>query len=627
MAYLQIPQYKLNLDGTDYTDGLQSFNVKLRDSNYSTAHLTLDNQYSRFYDTIITKFTEVKLYVRDSGGDWRHLFGGYARELNPSINTTQGNILNVACKGYGSALDETHCNRDYGTESANPSYPQPWNIWTNVIADFVNKSFDDWATGHAASITDYSLITDNYANDLTYINNPYRKNIDVINHVCDIATAIAAGADAENPTTAGPHWIVDPEGYFLLGKIGDHAAGGTSPEARWPDWWNVDEAGSTLVEGVDFSDIGIIDKSSEFANHVILVTDLRKPSYDSVTDGAGCAALWGDDNLQSLAADAAVKIVGTHSLRTEVKGDLTAGYAYYPSTEDAGWNIDKMGGPHSIPRLNFYQISDSPTYTYEIRMFTTDHLTDYYYIPSTTWSEGDTDWRWKSIPIGSYWASDNESSGSAAGSTTKWLWNGNPDWANINGFCYKRNPSAAAFYVWLDDWHLSGKITRSARCSDNITANNEYQKTFLSRYAMDDMCAEGTPGTTDVGDAARTAKAELLRRIRSPRTVQFTVSMRPSIMAGQKTHVHAFRKLDGTYTINGDMRIMEVTHGFDPNPMIGAYSTITATDDLYNTRPISSTDLWALQQEFTLINSREAMNMRAGAEVDLLIPMLQENYT
>ncbi len=45
------------------------------------------------------------------------------------------------------ALEETHCNRDYGIESANPSYPRPWNIWKNIIAHFVEKSFAGANTG------------------------------------------------------------------------------------------------------------------------------------------------------------------------------------------------------------------------------------------------------------------------------------------------------------------------------------------------------------------------------------------------------------------------------------------------------------------------------------------------
>ena len=615
---MQIPQIKLTLGANDYTSEIISASAELKENNFSNAKIVLDNYKSKFYTSLVNTFTEVKLYFKDYYETaYTQVFGGYVRELLPFLSE-QGSTLTLGCKGYGAALEETTCNRNYGLESENTSLNTCKEIWDDIITDYVNKSFDDWSTNHALLTSNggNDLIADiQAATDITYINNPYRKNLDVFNHVCDLATAIASGADAENPAAAGPHWIVDSAKHVIVNTIGAH-----EDATEWPDWWNTDQAGSTLTEGVDFKSLQVIDKSSEFANNVILVTDFRHPAYDYWTTDAVANSLW-DTEDAILTDNAAEQIVGNDCLRVEHDAVIT-GYAFYPSGEDAGWNVERWGSEKNPPRLNFYFQQDSDVLNAYVVLFTTDHKTDAYVMDFADWTLSDDEWHHFSIPIGPYWASIEE--------TRDFKWSnghggtpiaaGAPDWTNINGVCFLYTKSAGDPLIYLDDLHFSGKVVRSAYVSDNITANKEYQKVFISRHSMDDSCI----ATDDTGDAGRIAKAELLRRILNPYTVSFSVDMKTSFMAGQKLHPHSGLKLDGSYVINADMRAMTVTHDWSSQ---GAYTNVTATSDLFNSRPVSSGDRWALQQEFTLINSAEAKNMRAAAEVDLLIPILKKNYT
>jgi hypothetical protein len=220
------------------------------------------------------------------------------------------------------------------------------------------------------------------------------------------------------------------------------------------------------------------------------------------------------------------------------------------------------------------------------------------------------------LPVGPYWSSAEESK------TFKWTASSaNADWNNINGIAFLCNVGGGFNgTLYIDDLHFSGKIIRSAKNSTNITANHEVQKVLIARNAMDDSCV----AADDSGFAGRAAYAELLRRTANPKTISFVTSLKPSMMAGQKLHVHAEKQLNGTsYRIDAVMRILEVVHSVTSE---AASSTVTATTDLLNTRPISVPDQYAMWQENMFINSNEAKNIRAGGEVDLLIPIIEKDY-
>ena len=101
------------------------------------------------------------------------------------------------------------------------------------------------------------------------------------------------------------------------------------------------------------------------------------------------------------------------------------------------------------------------------------------------------------------------------------------------------------------------------------------------------------------------------------------------MMAGQKIHVHACKRTAGTFVSSGwpnggDMRVLTVEHNVDVNS--GVFTTVTATSDLLNSLPVNQLDLYAMWMENMFLNSKEAKNIRAGSEVDLLIHLLESDY-
>lgn len=605
------PQTKIVIThgGADYTyisdQTFTSIMVKRRENNYDTATLQANDEYGELH-SLLSVFDEAKIYMRDSSESaWTQIFGGHIRQSNPSVATSA--TLQLLCKGYAAALEETHCNRDYGAESSNPTLDTQQEIIQDLVDNMINKSLGTAAgTGYNIGKTKIAAVT---ATTIKYVNNPYRANIEVTDIIAQLTSAIGAGA---NP---GAHWIVDHNKNLLFDTISNH-----THTTEWPNWWNTDQAGSTLTQDVDFLDFQVLDKAEEFANKVLLVTDFRRPTYDYWTEDSGGAALWGNEGFTGITNESATGyyVVGSHSLKFDPDG-ATTGYGYFPSSANAAWNVNAWGSEKTIPRLNFYcrkkNLTTTTTYVY-LSTNTTARKTDYFYATFLNWqTEADDTWFFKSIPIGPYWASTEEAK------QFRWDTVGSPSWSNIGSLEFVVSLGGADATLHIDDLHFSGKLARSAKNSTNITANKEHQKVLISRNAMDDSCV----ASDDTGYAARIAYAELLRRQSLPVTVMFTVAGKQSMMAGQKLHVHAGKKRDGaSYTVDADMRIIELAHKISGGN--GFTTTVTATSDLKNSSPVNIPDQYAMWQENMFVNSAEAKNIRAGAEVDLLIPMIEKDY-
>lgn len=549
---------------------------------------------------------EIKIYLKaDVGDGWTQVFGGHIRQVNPHL-MTDGRVLQLLCKSYGAALEETHCNRDYGLESKNTSIDTVKEIAVDLVDNMINKSLGSASvTGYA--ITKTKIADIQAATKIKYVNNPYKTNLEALDVVCELATAIAAGS-------AGPHWIVDNSKNLIVNTIGAH-----ENTTEWPDWWNTNEAGSTLIEGVDFLNRRGLDKTEEFANNVVLVTDFRRPAYDYWTEDSFGFGNWGNDALEDIIDDNAPGhvVVGSHSMKFNPDGAV-AGYGYIPSTANAGWDVTKWGSERTIPTINFYcfkhVLTAANTYLY-MSTNTVARKTSYFYVTFLDWSsEPDDTWLHKSIPIGPYWARTEESR------RYRWGVAGTPLWTKIDSLEFSIQLAGEGGYLLIDDLHFKGQIARSARKAASITANNEYQKVLISRNAMDDSCVT----SDDTGFAGRIAYAELLRRLALPTTLTIQVLGKPAMMAGQKAHIHAFKTSGGTFKFNGNMRLMEVQHDADAE---GSFvTTATLTSDLTNSTVMSNPDQYAMWQENMFLNSKEAKNIRSGSEVDLLIPILQKDY-
>ena len=94
--------------------------------------------------------------------------------------------------------------------------------------------------------------------------------------------------------------------------------------------------------------------------------------------------------------------------------------------------------------------------------------------------------------------------------------------------------------------------------------------------------------------------------------------MIPDLLPGEYVHVHAGKTASGTFNIDEDYRVIDMVHTIDMN---GFLTTVTATNDVKNSFPVTGVDQREILNEYTLINNKEATDMKGGA-VDLLIPII-----
>ena len=569
---------------TNYiNDVFTSIETKSRENNYDVATLHCNNNAGVMYGTAVERFDEIKIYL-DDGGSYKQVFGGNVRQCNPYMSD-QGYMLELKCKGYGVALEDTHCSCTFGVESSFPTLNRFKHICEAIVDYYINESLGSGvATGYAITktkIADFASGT-----DLTYINSPYQTNLDLLNIICNIATAISS---------PGPHWKVDFSKNLIINTVGAH-----ENTAEWPDWWNTNEANSTLDPN-SFLSFQTSDKSDEFANKTVLITGFRRPAYDYWCENN--AALWGSSGLTTFDAVTSPKIVGTHALRM-VQNGTNPGYIYYPSAQNAAWDVTKWGSSKTIPTLGFYLYKTVLETVCEVRMFTTNYTTTFFHTYGSVTNLNDpiNEWKYIQLPIGPYWNSDAER-------RLPWWQSGSPDWTNINGICLTlANASTGPSTQYIDDLHFTGQIHRVAKNSTNITANHEIQKVFIAKTAMDDT----GKATTDQGTAARIVLSELLRRQRASYSHIFSIPLQPKMMAGQKV------KINGVI-----LRMLEVKHYVASN---GAVTTVDATDDLLNSIPVSNSDQYSTIMENILVNSKDSKDIRASGDTDVLITPLVKDY-
>jgi hypothetical protein len=372
------------------------------------------------------------------------------------------------------------------------------------------------------------------------------------------------------------HWFVDESKNLFINTIAAHE----NDASGWPTWWRTNQAGSTLVEGTDFTNTIFSKNLGNFANKVVLYCDLRKPGTDWWTEDNG--PTWGVAN-GTATYSAAQQTVESHSLLIEPNAQPAAVYAYYPSTYDAGWDFTKIGSPKSVPKVNWYEYITTTNMSARTIIFFEDlaaiggaHVDNYFALWNATYSTpaNINEWVHFSYPFGPFWETDTEN--------RQFNWQtvgGPPAWSLINGICIALLvPSDNSHDTYVDDLHLSGKIIREAYNSTNIAANDEVQKILRYDTAIDDSL-KPTDGT---GTAGYLAYGELLARQVIPVTGLIVTPIAEDALPGQLIHIHAdahspFGATD--YRINADFRVKEVVHTFDTQ----ATTTWDVTSDVLNT--------------------------------------------
>ena len=610
-------EWKITVDGVDYiNDVFTDILVIGRENGVFSVALSAANSNSLFYPARGNKFSTCQVSavkLSDPGGSFHEMFDGVLREPVSSCSN-QGKIVAYKGKGLGAAFENTHCNTNFGYTSQNDGLNTLEEIWEDLVDNYVNKSYG------SANNTGYSIGKDyvqaiDAGYSIPFINAPYQTNKQVIDLTCMLDTAYRNGA------TAGPHWFVDVSGNLRIKTIGTQQAHGGFGGGDWGIYCGGSNNAVSLYEGEDFINYSLSSPTDQYANSVVLVSDFRKPAYDYWTEDSGGAALWTDSTLD-VTDSAAEFIVGSHSLRMETQdGPPVDGYTYIAPETAEPWNIEAWGSEKNPPRVNFYihKNGDLGEALSDIRFFTTDVNNDYFQCLFSTWTENDDEWIHKSIPIGPYWASTDESK------QYRWA-DSNPgttDWADINGFAFVITGGGVATHaiLYVDDLHFSGKIIREAVDTTEVTAYDEYQYKVISNTPLDDTCV----AATDTGMAASIAYAELLRRVSPPRTLICNIALRPELKPGEHFKVYCEKTLGGAYNVNGvDFRVLRYEHHISQPPQ-GAFTTLYLTDDVLNSYPLTHVDAQGVLNEYMLENNSKATDMKGGG-IDLLIPHLRKTY-
>jgi hypothetical protein len=609
--------WKVTVGSTDYENTLfTDIAVTGKENDVYGAILTCANTKGAMWLDSLPLFTALKVAV-EAAGSYVEIFDGHIRDYTATLQPG-GTFAVVKCKGLGAGLEVTHCNEQYGytcNRTTPANFDQLEEIIEDILDNHVNLSYG------TANDTEWDL-TKTYvgaidaALTIPFFQAPYQSNKQIMNLLCTLDTAY------RNGDTAGPHWFVDVSENFRIKTIGTQQADGGGGGGDWGIYSGGSNSAVSLTEGVDFFRYTMNKPSHAYANNVVLAFDLRKPAYDYWTEDSGGQALWGNDSLTAL-TDTAVAgdfVVGSHSLLANITFPDTSGRCYYPSAENAGWDVTKWGSEVNPPTVNFYfmksgdggnRVNEAAT---TIRMCTTDHDTDYFYCVFSTWSnDPDDEWIHRSIPIGPYWNTMEE--------TRMYEWvkgtgaveagGGNAVWTSINCVAFRVTPVASEDCdFWIDDLHFSGKCIREAVDTSEVTSYNEYQHAILSRTPLDDTAV----AATDTGMAGQLCHAELLRRVSPPRYMTCSVPLQVNLKPGEYYSIYA-GKTASSYKINGvDFRTGD-----------GWQTRLTLTDDVKNSFPLTPVDSRKTLHEYMLENNAKATDMQGG-DVDLLVPHLRKTY-
>lgn len=666
------PQIKVEAGTTDISGDSLTVRVLRPENAISRVHLVANDKDGKNYIGNLDVFTVLKVSLRYGSDSWTQVFEGKVESVGPILDVMKGQTAMAVAYGYGRALRATHCNENFGQESTNSTLDTPTEIWDDLIDNHINLNFDGGATGYAITKAKIKTISTPV---IQFIMGGYRKNIDVMNEVALVYQAAQAGS-------AGVHWFVDPSKNLWIDTIANHSV----DVANWPTWWRTNAAGSTLEEGRDFVGSNFTKNVQNFANKIVLTTDLRKPAYDYWTEDSGGSALWAVNDCAVTDTNAAgMFVVGSHSLQIDML-NINMGHTWYPGgstlaanaaagqpdvtvtsatpfsvgqsvrlwdnvptnenaviqsiagavltmtgnltnaysvannaicSPNAGWDFTKIGSEESIPKLNFYFYKDADfaELTSHVGFFTTHHGLDYYFTLFSTYGDPDNEWIHRSIPIGPYWKSSDES--------RQFRWDitagGVFDWANVNGIVFLIDGNINAD-LWIDDLHITGKIVREAYNSTSITANDEVQKTVQMQTSVNDMLK----AADDTGTAARLAYAELLVAQKTPIVGQVTIPLAEDVLPGQLIHIHSDKQVDGSFRVDSDFRVQQIIHEFAKR----AVTILDLTDDVVNIfakghAASPSANISALAK--VMFTDPEAKSLKTTG-IDTLVTRLSKDY-
>ncbi len=611
VTWYEKPEFKLEVGATPITwisDQAWSLKITRPENAIDSMVIVANDAEGINYLSNINNLDLLKAYLRfsDQGSAWTQVFQGEVESVEPQISLS-GEVLVATARASGFPLVDMNVFKDYGVESSAPSIDTVKEIIEDIVTNYINKSFGGGASGHAiTTLIDTSGPAWNAS--LNYIPFPFKKAIDALKYLCDFGSAVAG------PTNAGPHFYITPAGKLCIATIGSHQT--PAFDTDWPTWWNTDQAGSTLVQGIDFDTYNFQDNVKNYFNHIIYAGSLLKPGTgDYAENNSADWQAFVSSGTPLITDDATIYKVGSYSIKPYSNDALVGGNlnVRYKKAVSWGYNLNNWGGKFAHPTMNFWLRRDASINYLSLRLCQTDSI---YAEASRINLPLINEWYGFNYGIGPY-----EHIKDSLGND--WFYSGGFNWSTLNYLYFLGDVATTACRFWVDGLNFQGQVIRAAKDSTKITNDDERQLYIFDDVGKDDTTKSGTPGTTDTGYMARIAKAELLRAAKKPLVGKITLPLMPSLLPGQLLHIHAGKKAAGTFNIDSNFRVVEIQHSFTV-PQGGA-TTINVTNDVKNSIVNKTYSMANLVINQLIGKDRESINLKSMG-IDLTTPILTETY-
>lgn len=619
MQRASIPQLRVTVttggvatvySAADFTSG----RIVRNENNFDTGTFECGDYLSKNYPGKITSGSLILVEVKDASDSvWTSVFSGIILQANMNSDGQNGEVLQLTCSGAGYGFKMCLTNAEYGSQSGNATLNSLQKIITDagagIIPKYVNKILGG-STNSGYSYTADTTTVQDIAGVVQYLGFPYKPVHNALQDLCDLLQAIKG-------VSAGLHWIVTTDKKLLVTTVGSHHAGAISN--GWTTYYGGSQAKATLEEGLDFTQFSF-QKLMPEANYIIYYGMWRRPSGgDGWTEGN--AANWLIENTGGsvmVLANDSVHQIGAYSLSATNTSDPSVGTGYYswPYNKAAAWNFN-IGTTNRIPYLNFWARTNNLALIvfWYVRLCT--DASNYYEFRLEPSLVANNTWYYFNFPIGPFWTQATNSSPSSFA----WTKIGNPDWSNINYLQFKWGGGLSA-YVYVDGLHFGDiPVCRIAKNSTNISSYNLRAKIVTDDVGKDDSLN----ASDDSGLMAQMALAELLRCQTAPIVGTVAVAPIKDLLPGQLLHVHAKKTASGSFSIDEDMRVTKIEHGFSVK---GFVTKVTVTDDVINANA---------RQSFTDINTvlkairpdsqdRQATSISRSIYLDTTVPVLEKDY-
>ena len=613
---MQSPMYKLTINSNEYVDDYaKTISVTRRENGIDIGTIDFSDSDARHWVADFDAGDSVLVQVKD-GTEAAYttlLRGRIAPAIEPSLSDSD--MLHIKLEGNGYALMHMMVAAEYGSQVA-ADLDTISEILTDADDGIVPEYVEDFLNSGTTAGHDYNTEIDaaNLAQVLRYMSFPYLPVYKSINEMLNLYQGYKG-------TNAGAHWLVDTSATpkLYVQPIGSHSAQAVAD--GWTNYlFGADATDATFRQGEDFKGFRF-QKAAKQSNYLVYYGAWKHPApRDVFTEGN--VASWtfldlaGGGAAGSLADDAVLFTVGIKSIETTAEANTGGGEgirAWYPSTADLNLDLTKVGGEYNIPTINLLLYPDSnvgvdapagPAVNPFLFLGTGAHANGDYYSKTIAPLLEPDQWNFISLPIGP---------------NSDWVQTAGGDWSDIDyiGLQYY-NGAAGASIMNVDGLYFAGWVARVVRQAGVFSANDTcLMKVVTDDYAKDDVVADNTV----TGTISKLAYAEYLRLSGTPLTGKFTTSMVKGLWPGQKVHVEAKKRGDGTsYRINEDFRVTEFTHNISQE---GYFTTWTVTNDLLNslTEPAYNSINKAMKAMRPDTQDTQATSMKMR-EIDVTQPVL-----